>query len=68
MDYVYSFLFVYGFLCLYAFLMEVPRRRSPWEFILIYSLTFPILLVMHLASEWRMFWRRKNGIKQNQNP
>lgn len=67
MDYHYSFLAVYVTLVLYAFLMEVVRRKSPWSFIFIFAITFPVLLVIHLISEWRAYWRR-NGLKQNQNP
>ena len=65
MDYLYSFLAVYVVLMLYAFLTEVVRRRSPWSFIFMFAIAFPVLLVIYFVSEWRMFWRRKNGLKQN---
>lgn len=66
MDYVYSFLTVYGLLSMYAFLVEAARRRSPWGFIIVFSLSFPILLCIHIISEGRMYRRRKNVFKQNQ--
>lgn len=68
MDYLYSFLAVYVMLMLYAFLMEVVECRSPWKFIIIFSLMFPVLLIIYSISEFRQYKRRRNGLKQNQNP
>jgi hypothetical protein len=59
MDYVYSLLMVYFLLCLYAFLTELPKKRSSWTFIFLFSITFPVLLITHLCSEWRTRRRRK---------
>jgi len=69
MEYLLSLGTVYGLLCLYAFSMESLRRRSPWKFIIIFSLMFPVLLIIYSISELRQYKRRRrNGLKQNQNP
>lgn len=68
MDYLYFFLAVYVVLMLYAFSTEVVGRRSPWSFIFIFVIAFPVLLIIYAISELRQYKRRRNGLKQNQNP
>lgn len=59
MNYMYSLVMAYFLLCLYALLSELPRSRSSWTFIALFSIAFPVLLIVHFRSEWRAYRRRK---------
>lgn len=53
MEFIYIFCGIYLLTCIYAFLTELPHRRGPWSFTILFSLAFPVLLLIYLLSQKR---------------